>query len=193
MNVRHDRNDILIKGISLIRERGYANTGIQDILKACDIPKGSFYNFFVSKEAFALEAMELYSKLIIQFLEEVDNNEGLTAEDKIRTFFLKANSLYKSGQSDKNCLLLALATEVTKEDNVFSEPISTNFSTYKDYLVKWITQAQADNKIKNKFNAKELANIIYDGYHGAILRMKYQLNTKALDDFMDYTLRILYQ
>lgn len=193
MNVRHNRNDILIKGISLMRERGYANTGVQDILKACGIPKGSFYNFFSSKEAFALEAMELYSKLIIQFLEEVDNNEGLSAENKIRTFFLKANSLYKSGQCDKNCLLLSLATEVTTEDNAFSEPISNNFSLYKDYLIKWITQAQTDNKINDKFNAKELANFIYDGYHGAILRMKYQLNTKALDDFMNYTLGILYK
>jgi len=193
MNVRHNRNDILFKGISLFRERGYANTGIQDILKACGIPKGSFYNFFSSKETFAIEAMELYSKLIIQFLEEVDNNKDLSAENKIRTFFLKANSLYKSDKCDKNCLFLSLATEVTTEDDVFSEPISTNFSLYKDYLIKWITEAQSNNKIKNKFKADELANLIYDGYHGAILRMKYQLNVKALDDFMNYTLGMLFK
>ncbi len=188
MNIKYDKKDILLKGISLIREKGYANTGIQDILKACGIPKGSFYNFYSSKEAFALEAMGLYSKLIIKFLEEVDNNEELSAENKIRRFFSKANSLYKSKECDKNCLFLSLASEVSIENKVFSEPITTNFLIYKDYLIKWITQAQLNNRIKKELNPEELANVIYDGYHGAIIRMKYQLNTKALDDFMNYSL-----
>ncbi len=193
MNVKYDKNDILIKGISLIREKGYSNTGIQDILKACGIPKGSFYNFFSSKESFALEAMGLYSKLIIKFLEEIDNNEELSAENKIKAFFLKANSLYKSDKCDKSCLFLSLASEVSIENKVFSEPITNNFSIYKGYLIKWITLAQLDNKINNEFNPEELANLIYDGYHGAIIRMKYQLNPRALDDFMNYSLEILFK
>jgi len=193
MNIKHNKNDILLKGISLIREKGYANTGIQDILKACGIPKGSFYNFFSSKEAFALEAMSLYSNLIINFLEEVDNNEELSAEDKIRTFFNRANSLYKSEECDKNCLFLSLASEVSNKNKTFSEPITANFAIYKDYLIKWITEAQLNNTIKKELNPVSLANLIYDGYHGAIIRMKYQLNTKSLDDFMNCSLELMFK
>ncbi len=192
MNVKHNRNDILVKGISLIRERGYANTGVQDILKECNIPKGSFYNFFSSKEAFALEAMALYSKFIIQFLDEVDSNDDLSPENKVKTFFLKSNSLYKSDQCDKSCLFLALATEVSSDKNVFSEPISNYFNEFKEYLINWIAQAQEEKTIKSNFSPSELANILYDGYHGAILRMKYQLNINALDEFINSNLKILY-
>lgn len=135
--------------------------------------------------------MELYSNFIIQFLEEVDNNDELSSENKIKTFFLKANSLYKSDQCDKNCLLLALASEVTIDKSVFSNPISNNFNKYKDYIIKWIENGQEEKMITNNFTSNELANILYDSYHGAILRMKYQLNTNALDEFIDCNLKIL--
>ena len=36
----------------LILEQGYHQTGIQDVLQAAGVPKGSFYYYFPSKEAF---------------------------------------------------------------------------------------------------------------------------------------------
>ena len=53
MGYKHNIEDIIDKGSELFRKKGYNNVGINEILKECDIPKGSFYNFFETKEEFA--------------------------------------------------------------------------------------------------------------------------------------------
>ena len=50
MGYKHNIDTIVKKGMRLFEQRGYHAVGINDILKACAIPKGSFYNFFDSKE-----------------------------------------------------------------------------------------------------------------------------------------------
>ncbi|WP_394747430.1 TetR/AcrR family transcriptional regulator [Spongiimicrobium salis] len=191
MNVKYNRKDILIKGIQLIQQRGYGNTGIQDILKACDIPKGSFYNFFSSKEAFALEAIELYKDYTLGLLEKADKNEELSPSKKIKAFFMKSNEIFISMGGHQNCMLLSLSTEVTHENNTFSKPIIDSFRVFKTYLVKWITKAQEEGEMRKDMSANDVVNLLYDGYHGAVLRMKYNQNPTPLHEFVNNTLRIL--
>lgn len=191
MNIKYDRRDILVKGIHLIQERGYGNTGIQDILKACDIPKGSFYNFFASKEAFALEAISLYKDYTVGLLDRLDKKDEIPARDKIKAFFMKSNEIFISQKCSQNCMLLSLSTEVTDESNVFSKPIVDSFKVYKEYLLKWITIAQEEGSLRQDYTPGDLVNMLYDGYHGAVLRMKYQQSAKPLNQFIDNTLRML--
>ena len=44
------KKDILGRGLELILKKGYYGTGIQEIADSAGIPKGSFYNYFKSKE-----------------------------------------------------------------------------------------------------------------------------------------------
>ena len=44
----------------LIHARGYKNTGLQDILQASGVPKGSFYLYFRSKEDLGRELIVAY-------------------------------------------------------------------------------------------------------------------------------------
>ena len=58
----HDTRDVLLAtGTTLFLERGYAATGLQDILQHSRIPKGSFYHHFQSKEGFGLELLERFA------------------------------------------------------------------------------------------------------------------------------------
>ena len=54
------RDHLLQVGLRRIRSMGYASTGVKEILDDADVPKGSFYHHFASKEAFAKEVLELY-------------------------------------------------------------------------------------------------------------------------------------
>ena len=51
---------ILAEGARIIHENGYNNTGIQEILIAAGVPKGSFYFYFKSKEDFGLQLVDFY-------------------------------------------------------------------------------------------------------------------------------------
>ena len=41
-----------------MHRKGYNATGVKDIVDAAGIPKGSFYNYFESKEDFVIQALQ---------------------------------------------------------------------------------------------------------------------------------------
>ena len=51
---------LLERGIELLWSKGYNATSVNDIVKAANIPKGSFYFYFDSKEDFTVKAIEKY-------------------------------------------------------------------------------------------------------------------------------------
>src|SRR5580704_13777671 len=55
------RDHLIDTGLKLMHQHGYNATGLTEILKAADVPKGSFYHHFGSKEDFAAAALERYT------------------------------------------------------------------------------------------------------------------------------------
>lgn len=71
-SIRLDKRDlILAKGAAVMTRRGYHGTGVQEIVQAAGIPKGSFYHYFASKEDFALQALEFIYQPRLQRAKEL--------------------------------------------------------------------------------------------------------------------------
>ena len=66
----------------MFRKLGYHNVGINDILKACNIPKGSFYNFFESKEEFAEQVLEYFGEYNLEKIGALQEASYLRAIEK---------------------------------------------------------------------------------------------------------------
>ena len=49
--MKDTKNKLLQIGAKHIHLKGFNNTGLQEILKEANVPKGSFYFYFKSKEA----------------------------------------------------------------------------------------------------------------------------------------------
>ena len=65
---------VIEKSADLFFRNGYVNTGLNDILKACDIAKGSFYYYFSSKDEVLLKVIDFQKdKIISLFSETVDD------------------------------------------------------------------------------------------------------------------------
>src|SRR2546426_9430482 len=56
-------------GLHLMLEKGYHHTGIQEVLQAAGGPKGSFYYYFPSKEAFGREVIAQFAAAYVERLE----------------------------------------------------------------------------------------------------------------------------
>ena len=54
------RLHILNTSSDLILRKGFSGLGLQEILQSCEIPKGSFYHYFKSKESFGCELVQYY-------------------------------------------------------------------------------------------------------------------------------------
>jgi len=61
MPIQTTREHLIEVGLERIRRIGYAATGVKEILDLAGVPKGSFYHYFPSKEAFVQEVLQRYS------------------------------------------------------------------------------------------------------------------------------------
>lgn len=189
---KYNRDEVLARGMKLIREQGYSKTGINDILKVSGIPKGSFYNFFKSKDDFGFQAIDLYNRYVEGMYKKFDQDEALCPADKIKGFFELSNSNFRRENCKQNCLLLSLSNEITEANLAFADRVKESFEHFKSYLVKWIAAGQADQSIRNDSEPKEMADFLYDSYHGAVIRMKYQGDCSSLEAFMKHHLSYIF-
>ena len=58
---QNTRQKILEVGAEIIHLKGYNHTGLQEILQAAGVPKGSFYNYFKNKEDFGLQVIDFFT------------------------------------------------------------------------------------------------------------------------------------
>lgn len=188
MGGRHNKTEILARGMNLIREQGYSKTGINEILKVCGIPKGSFYNFFSSKEDFGFQTIDLYAKYIHGMYKKFNDDPSLDPVDKLKGFFRLSNENFRSEGCLLNCLLLSLSNEISEANNTFAARVLESFEEFKEYLIDWVSQGQENQSIRSDYSARELADYLYDSYHGAVIRMKYLGNCKPLEAFMKHHL-----
>ena len=56
------RKRLLAAGLDLIHLRGFAASGVKEITDAAGVPKGSFYAYFPSKEAFASAILDAFNR-----------------------------------------------------------------------------------------------------------------------------------
>ena len=71
-NVAIHKDKIVQAAIRLYREKGYANTGLSEILALSGAPKGSLYHYFPGgKEALTVEAVTVAGKVVEKTLREL--------------------------------------------------------------------------------------------------------------------------
>src|SRR6478672_12632079 len=78
---------LLDVGLSTLLERGYNATGIQDLLVATRVPKGSFYHHFASKEDFALQVVDRYLAEVNGLLDAALGDAERAPVERVRSFF----------------------------------------------------------------------------------------------------------
>lgn len=77
-HTEHDtREHLLATGEQLCLQRGFTGMGLSELLKTAEVPKGSFYHYFRSKEAFGVAMLERHYAAYHQRLTELlQSGEG---------------------------------------------------------------------------------------------------------------------
>lgn len=80
------RNKMLTNGFYSIKHKGYKKTSIEEIAKQSGIAKGTFYNFFQSKENFVLEIILNKNNEILKNIENYCRNRVIDTRSSIFEF-----------------------------------------------------------------------------------------------------------
>src|SRR5689334_12040141 len=106
------RSRLLEKGGDLVNRRGFNGTGVQDITAAAGVPKGSFYNYFDSKDAFAVEVLGQYWGQVVELYGPILNDSHFPPVSRIARYFEGLADFHEQHRYAVGCLIGNMALEV---------------------------------------------------------------------------------
>ena len=175
-----NKENLLNQGVALLMQQGYHGTGLKEILDAVQIPKGSFYNYFGSKENFAAEVIQHY---ITPFIDQLSRHLQDPDKDALSALFCYFNELitelekadYKGG-----CLLGNLMGEIGDTSELCKVSLQTAIHRYRNLLQTGLLKAQQEGTVRTDKSAEEMADLLVDMWQGALLRMKIEQSSKPI-------------
>jgi TetR/AcrR family transcriptional repressor of nem operon len=161
------RKRLLAAGLDLIHARGFAASGVKDITEAAGVPKGSFYAYFASKEAFASAILDAYWADIETRLVPILDGEGSTQE-RITRFFHALTDDHETANFLLGCLIGNLALELSSN----SEPIRAQLISILDRWGNALAACLRSGDLGDGLDADEIASQLIEAWEGAALRGK---------------------
>lgn len=178
------REDILEAGKNIMFVNGYNATGIKEITDSIEIPKGSFYNHFKSKEDFGLEVIQNYTDRGIGFHKTSLLNKDESPLEALTNMYTKMIDGFKTkGIYDKGCLMSNFSAELSDVNENFRNLLDHQFNEIEDIIVQNLQNAQEKNEIPAHIDVKSTGAFILNSWHGALVRMKSTADIKPLQDF----------
>jgi TetR/AcrR family transcriptional repressor of nem operon len=164
MPKQNHKEKILSAGVAVFYEQGFHASGVQDVVDHAEVPKGSFYNHFKSKEALGLEVLDTYWSTGNDARNEL-RASGVSPLNRID------RHLAGLGYDKNGCLVGNFSAELAGIDQ-FRSRIAQLFKSWRAEVAACIEEGQRDGSIRNDAKATNLAEFVVEGMQGAQLKAK---------------------
>ncbi len=180
INKQIKREKLLDQGVLMLMDQGYHGTGLKEILDQVKIPKGSFYNYFGSKEKFAAEAISHYIEPFIERLSKHLQNPELDGLTALKNYYAELiveveETGYKGG-----CLLGNLMGEIGDTSDICRNALMTTIERYCVLQQSALLRAQQQGSVRLDRSAESMADLLFSSWQGALLQMKVQQSVEPL-------------
>ncbi|MFZ0446473.1 MAG: TetR/AcrR family transcriptional regulator [Bacillus sp. (in: firmicutes)] len=118
------REQILVTALQLFAEHGYHKTKISDIVKMVGVAQGTFYWYFKSKEAIALEIIKNGQEKLLQFITKGYRQSGGTVQDSVRASEVLFENFFTFSEKNK-ALMVLLFKGIETEESVQNAILET--------------------------------------------------------------------
>jgi len=175
-------------GLQMLLKHGYNDLGIQALLAATRIPKGSFYHHFKDKEDFALQVLDTYMEQVHAGLDACLENPARPPLVRVRDFFELTQKSYRE-DGYMGCLIGGLGQELSGVSEIFRHKIAECFSAIAERMAGCLEEARQAGQIAAESNVREMADLLVDCWEGAALRSRLERNPDSLTSMLDFYIR----
>lgn len=176
------RERLLDHGVQLLMSQGYHGTGLKEILDTVKIPKGSFYNYFASKEEFAAEAITHYIETYILRLNIHMQNPQLDGLTALKNYYAELISELEQADYKGGCLLGNLMGEIGDTSEVCRRSLMDAVQRYSELQEIALSRAQQEGVVRLDRSARSMADLLVSSWQGALLRMKIEQSVQPLQE-----------
>lgn len=185
------RDSILATGQRIMAGKGYSAVGLNEILSAAGVPKGSFYHYFGSKDAFGEAMLEAYFEDYLAEMDRILQQPGKTMAARLMDYW----TLWQATQSFEDCQGKCLAVKLGAEVADLSESMRLVLRRGTQAIVARLTAAIAagvqDGSLAVEGDAGAVAAGLYQLWLGASIMAKIERTTQAFETALASTRQIL--
>jgi TetR/AcrR family transcriptional repressor of nem operon len=180
------REMLLLSAGKLFQEVGYVRASIHGIVAAVNAPKGTFYNYFRSKEDLA---SRLVDRQFEALRESLSRSTGHSVSHQLKehcSFLAIEPPMVEVAPLQ---LLATLAAEAPAIPVALTQRIARGTDIWITHVSDLISLAQIESGTPTAQDPKKLASLLVSCWYGAIVRRKSDPSVKLLDDFLPFFIR----
>jgi TetR/AcrR family transcriptional regulator, transcriptional repressor for nem operon len=186
------RENILATGQRIMASKGFSAVGLNEILTAASVPKGSFYHYFGSKDAFGEELLEHYFKDYLAEIDETLRQPDLTMAERLMNYWQQ----WKENQSFFDCQGKCLAVKLGAEVADLSEPMRLALKRGTSGIINRLKHAIETGVAEGSLSVDDapdsVAQSLYQLWLGASVMVKIVRTTQPFETALQTTRQILH-
>jgi len=186
------RDTILATGQRIMGAKGFSAVGLNEVLTAAGVPKGSFYHYFASKEAFGEALLEDYFTAYLADMDRLFRQPGQTKAQQLDAYF----SAWQESQSFEDCqgkcLAVKLGAEVADLSASMRAALKHGTAGIIDRLARALQAGAEDGSLSFTGTREALAQSLYQLWLGASIMVKIVRNAQPFNTALHTTQQLLH-
>ncbi len=185
------RTRIVTTAARLFLERSYQAVGVDELCKAADVRKGSFYHYFPSKSELGKAVIDLHAEA---FARQLAHSPEASPAEKLHAIPDAIQAIQSALEAQfgraVGCPFGNFAAELSTTDDDLREHLATKLAEMERHLSAACRAAAEARALRDGTDPDQLAHALLAQYQGIILLAK--LNNSgvaalapALHDFLD--------
>jgi TetR/AcrR family transcriptional repressor of nem operon len=186
------RTTILATGQRIMAGKGYSAVGLNEILTAAGVPKGSFYHYFGSKDAFGEAMLERYFEDYLAELDRTLAQPGMTMAQRLMDYWRTWQASQSFYECQGKCLAVKLGAEVADLSEAMRLALRRGTEAIIDRLAMAIAGGAAEGSLHIDGDAGNVARTLYQLWLGASIMVKIERTTLPFATALASTRQILH-
>lgn len=180
---RADKRTLLIDiGTAIFTQKGFSSTGLDEIVQAAEVPKGSFYYYFGTKDEYAIEVIRNYGRYFSRKLERILEDPNLSPLERLKAFTKEASAGVQRFEFKRGCLVGNLGQEMASLEENFRIVLLEVIHDWRRRFTVCLDEAKSAGEIGTAVDSAALSQFFWSAWEGAVLCAKLEHSTAPLDN-----------
>jgi TetR/AcrR family transcriptional regulator, transcriptional repressor for nem operon len=186
------RENIIAVGQRLIGAKGFSAVGLNEILSEAGVPKGSFYHYFGSKDAFGVALLDSYFDDYLNDIDTTLAQPGLNMAQRLMDYWRIWQETQSFYDCQGKCLAVKLGAEVADISEAMRGALQRGTAGIVSRLAQAIEGGLADGSLSIEGDPASVAQSLYQLWLGASIMVKIVRNLQPFDTAMMATRQMLH-
>jgi len=185
------RQRILDAAAQIIGKKGFAAVGLNEVLLSAKVPKGSFYHYFSSKDAFGQALLESYFQIYLAEMDQIFQPAIASEAQKLMTYWQRWLDSQTRHHDFGKCLVVKLGAEVADLSESMRLELERGTAQIISRLAAALSRGSEQGCFVLQDSPKTVALRLYQLWLGASVMAKITRTTAPLDEAMSATRQVL--